>query len=103
MRRSVTSGTPYRVTRSRAITDCRFCDQCGHDLRAAAAPEAKPRFTGDEFDGLIGKVVDGRYKVLGRIGVGGMGIVYRVEHMRMGKVAAMKVLRRDVADDAIAG
>ncbi len=70
----------------------RFCSQCGHDL--------KPKFAGDEFDGLVGKIVDGRYKVLGRIGVGGMGIVYRVEHIRMGKVAAMKVLRRDLADDA---
>ena len=31
MSRSATSGTPYRVTRSRAITDCRFCDQCGSE------------------------------------------------------------------------
>jgi serine/threonine-protein kinase len=28
-----------------------------------------------------------------------MGVVYRVEHLRMGKVAAMKVLHRDLADD----
>ena len=32
--------------------------------------------------------------------MGGMGTVYRVEHVRMGKVAAMKVLRRDLVDDA---
>ncbi|MCG5052295.1 MAG: protein kinase [Myxococcales bacterium] len=70
----------------------RFCSQCGHDLGRKHAT--------DELDGLVGKVVDGRYKVLGRIGAGGMGLVYRVEHVRMGKVAAMKVLRRDLADDA---
>jgi len=70
----------------------RFCSSCGHDL--------KPKFVEDEFDGLVGKIVDGRYKVLGRIGMGGMGVVYRVEHVRMGKVAAMKVLRRDLVDDA---
>lgn len=69
----------------------RFCGSCGHDLN--------PRFADDELDGLVGKVVDGRYKVLGRIGAGGMGVVYRVEHVRMGKVAAMKVLRRDLVDD----
>ena len=34
-----------------------------------------------------------------RIGAGGMGVIYRVEHVRMGKIAAMKVLRRDLADD----
>jgi len=53
----------------------------------------------DSFDGLIGQTVDGRYRVMGRIGAGGMGVVYRVEHVRMGKTAAMKVLRRDLAHD----
>ncbi|HET7506136.1 MAG TPA: serine/threonine-protein kinase [Kofleriaceae bacterium] len=47
----------------------------------------------------LGKVVDGRYRVLEVIGRGGMGVVYRVEHMRMGKIAAMKVLHRDLAQD----
>jgi len=47
----------------------------------------------------LGKVVDGRYRVLEVIGRGGMGVVYRVEHLRMGKVAAMKVLHRDLAND----
>jgi serine/threonine-protein kinase len=29
-----------------------------------------------------------------------MGVVYKVEHLRMGKIAAMKVLHRDLANDA---
>jgi serine/threonine-protein kinase len=37
-------------------------------------------------------VVDGRYRVVGHLGSGGMGIVYRVEHLHLGKTAAMKVL-----------
>ena len=36
--------------------------------------------------------------VLEVIGRGGMGVVYRVEHLRMGKIAAMKVLHRDLAE-----
>jgi serine/threonine-protein kinase len=47
----------------------------------------------------LGKVVDGRYRVLEVVGRGGMGVVYRVEHLRMGKIAAMKVLHRDLAHD----
>ena len=47
----------------------------------------------------LGKIVDGRYRVIEVIGRGGMGVVYRVEHLRMGKVAAMKVLHRDLASD----
>ncbi len=47
----------------------------------------------------LGKIVDGRYKVMEVIGRGGMGVVYRVEHLRMGKVAAMKVLHRDLVGD----
>ncbi len=48
----------------------------------------------------MGRVIDARYRVQSRIGTGGMGAVYRVEHLRLGKVAAMKVLHRDLATDA---
>jgi serine/threonine protein kinase len=44
--------------------------------------------------------VDKRYRVLTRIGSGGMGLVYRVEHIQLGKIAAMKVLHADTARDA---
>ena len=37
------------------------------------------------------------------IGRGGMGVVYKVEHLRMGKIAAMKVLHADLADDPEVG
>jgi serine/threonine-protein kinase len=67
----------------------RFCGQCG-----AIAPGA---VTGAAGDPWLGKVVDGRYRVTGRIGTGGMGIVYKVEHLHLGKNAAMKVLAPDTA------
>jgi serine/threonine-protein kinase len=61
-------------------------------------PPADRRLT-DSNRAWLGKVVDGRYRVIEVIGRGGMGVVYRVEHLRMGKIAAMKVLHRDLASD----
>ncbi len=50
-------------------------------------------------DPWLGKVVDSRYRVMDVLGRGGMGVVYKIEHQRMGKIAAMKVLHRDLAAD----
>jgi serine/threonine-protein kinase len=52
---------------------------------------------GADADVWIGRVIDGRYRVQAQVGTGGMGAVYRVEHVRMGKIAAMKVLHRELA------
>src|SRR6478609_2266443 len=72
-------------------------------LDAAARSSAsisEDRRLSDSNRQWLGKIVDGRYKVLEVIGRGGMGVVYRVEHLRMGKIAAMKVLHRDLVNDA---
>nr|HEX4312973.1 serine/threonine-protein kinase [Kofleriaceae bacterium] len=66
----------------------------------ASDSRATDRRLTDSNKAWLGKIVDGRYRVLDVIGRGGMGVVYRVEHMRMGKVAAMKVLHRDLVGDA---
>jgi serine/threonine-protein kinase len=41
---------------------------------------------------LTGQVVSGRYRILDKLGEGGMGVVYRAEHTIMGKTVAFKVL-----------
>lgn len=65
----------------------------------ASASSSEDRRLSDSNREWLGKIVDGRYKVLEVIGRGGMGVVYRVEHLRMGKIAAMKVLHRDLASE----
>ncbi|PYQ74093.1 MAG: hypothetical protein DMG04_11650 [Acidobacteria bacterium] len=42
----------------------------------------------------------GQYKILDRIGAGGMGDVYRARDTRLGRTVAIKVLSAAVADDA---
>jgi serine/threonine-protein kinase len=48
-------------------------------------------------DPLIGMVVADRYRIIEAIGRGGMGIVYMVEHVRIGKLLAMKLLRGELS------
>ncbi|MCY1070616.1 protein kinase [Nannocystis sp. RBIL2] len=49
---------------------------------------------------LIGSVLDGRYKILDRLGAGGMGAVYRAEHVMLGSQVAIKVLLPKFAHDS---
>jgi len=65
----------------------------------AATPSAPPALTpppppvpGVSDDPLVGEMVDGKYRVLRRIGVGGMGAVYLAEQVDMRRRVALKVL-----------
>jgi tRNA A-37 threonylcarbamoyl transferase component Bud32 len=70
------------------------------DESPAWSPSTDPdRRLSESNQAWLGKVVDGRYRVIEVVGRGGMGVVYKVEHLRMGKIAAMKVLHRDLAQD----
>jgi serine/threonine-protein kinase len=53
-----------------------------------------------EQDPLVGTVIAERYRVDARLGDGGMGTVYRVEHTHMRKRLALKVLHRELSASA---
>ncbi len=50
-------------------------------------------------DGLLGQVLAGRYRVLERLGAGGMASVYLAEHVTLGKRVAIKMLNDDLCRD----
>ncbi len=53
-------------------------------------------------DPLIGTTFANRYAIQGRLGKGGMAVVYRATDTQMGRDVAVKVLRTDVADEVAA-
>jgi serine/threonine-protein kinase len=66
---------------------------------AAAAPEPAPvaPVDGDQY---IGTTVAGRYKILRKLGEGGMGVVYLAEHVFIEKKVAIKILSDDMSRKA---
>ncbi len=50
-------------------------------------------------DTLAGQLIGGRYRLIGRIGKGGMGIVYEAEHVGLDKRVAVKFLLDKFTDD----
>jgi eukaryotic-like serine/threonine-protein kinase len=68
--------------------NARFCEVDGTALRAASGSED-----------LIGSVIADRYCVLKKLGEGGMGQVYLVEHVKMGRKSALKVMHPGMVKD----
>ncbi len=56
----------------------------------APGPTAHPLSPGD--------VVAGRYRIIGVLGEGGVSVVYRAEHMLLGKPVALKVMRWELSE-----
>src|ERR1700733_9419896 len=48
---------------------------------------------------LIGQILDSRWRVVKKLGEGGMGEVYAVEHIHIEKRRAMKLLRPEIVSN----
>jgi serine/threonine protein kinase len=47
-----------------------------------------------------GMIIRNKYEILGRIGIGGMGVVYRGRHLTFNEVCAIKIVNDAIAGDA---
>ncbi|MBX7195502.1 MAG: protein kinase [Sandaracinaceae bacterium] len=52
-------------------------------------------------DPLIGRTIGGRYRLIQRLGSGGMSSVYLARHVLIDRLMAIKTLRRDLASDPV--
>jgi serine/threonine-protein kinase len=67
---------------------------------ASATVVKAPASAGETADARIGTVLVGRYRIDELLGSGGMGAVYRAEHLHMRKTFAVKVLHPEMTHRA---
>lgn len=83
-------------------SDARFCNSCGATLSIRTAPsDADAVSTSGEGqqenqqDSLIGRIIEGKYRLDSLIGSGGMGAVYQATRLLIGDEVAIKILHTD--------
>jgi outer membrane biosynthesis protein TonB len=62
-------------------------------------PTPAGRTTSGVIDPLLNSVLDDRYRIIRRLGTGGMATVYLAEHMFIGRKVAIKILHPQLAGD----
>ena len=83
--------------------DAHFCSACGSPT-VEIDPQKTLRLETQTLkystDPLMGQVLDAKYRITGRLGEGGMGIVYSAHRVHIGDDVAIKVLHSQFVRDA---
>lgn len=94
-----------------------FCTTCGTELpKTAPLSSASPSTAVDnktkrvesatgqsaKVSDLVGQTLDQKYKIIAKIGAGGMGAVYKAKRIHIGDFVAIKVLHSDLVGDQMA-
>jgi serine/threonine-protein kinase len=84
------------------MTKLKICPTCGasYDAGHLFCPlDSAPLRSTDDAGELVGSLVAGRYLISARIGIGGMGEVYRAQDVRLQRPVAIKVLHASLSGD----
>ena len=79
----------------------RYCPKCfrRYDDSLPHCPEDGVTLVNLDADEVLGSVIGGKYRIVSRVGAGGMGIVYLATQDIIGRKVALKVLKSESARD----
>ena len=81
------------------VSSLSSCPTCRKVFAAATfCPQDGTRLVDEQMDGSL--VLDDRYRLIRKVGAGGMGEVYEAEHVHIHRKVAVKVLKPEIASDA---
>ncbi len=83
---------------------CPVCDREFEDARDACPDDGSSLLivrdrAAEQADAMRGKVIEGRYTIMEKLGAGGMGAVFAAEQTAVGRKVAIKVLGSEIASD----
>src|ERR1044072_9738065 len=98
MKRCVQCGEQYD-------DNTRFCTRDGQNLehisehKPSSIAETVVRGKEPPAGARIGRVIAGRYRLLEKIGQGGMGAVYKGQHIKINRLTAIKLLTSELVSN----